>query len=271
MRKWCLDQDLSMLISDCIQRGSDGSSRSGETRSVFGRALEHDMRSGFPLLTTRRIYYKGVLGELSAFLEGSTSLARFKALGCNYWDMNAGGQDDLGRIYGAQWRGFRGQDKKVDQLKTLVAGLKSDPMSRRHILLTWHPAELDQMCLPPCYLVHQYNVTPQGHLDCLVFMRSVDLCLGLPSDLVLSGALQMLIARQVGLEPRKLVFFLGNAHVYKNHFKTWAIQQRRRSSFVDGLPPMLLLDPLADLFSFQPGNARVINYNPHGALRYELN
>ena len=271
MREWSLDKDLAGLIEDCIANGTDAPSRSGETRSVFGRTLEHHMGSGFPILTTRRIFYKGVLGELSAFLEGATSLARFKALGCNYWDMNAGGQDDLGRIYGAQWRGFRGRAGEVDQLKALVAGIKHDPFSRRHILLTWHPAELDQMCLPPCYLIHQYNVSPDGELDSLVYMRSVDICLGLPSDLVLSGVLQMLVARQTNLIPGRLVFFMGNAHVYKNHFDTCQTQLARSTRFVNGAPPQVLLDPFADLFSFNPSDAKVINYDPQGALQYELN
>lgn len=271
MPEWKLDDDFRALVDNCIAQGEVKEGRNGKTYSVFGRMLEHDMSSGFPLLTTRRIHTRGIFGELAAFIEGATSLARFKKLGCNYWDMNAGGKDDLGRIYGAQWREFRSRDGWTDQLVVLLQGLLDDPYSRRHILTTWHPAELGNMCLPPCHLLNQYRVTTRGTLDSLVYMRSVDLCLGLPSDLVLYGLLLHLICKDLEYLPGKLVFALGDAHVYQNHFELWHTQRERKPSLVHGHTPALALLPTATTLSFKPDQARVLLYLPHEAMRYELN
>jgi len=263
-----LDNDFIALVDDALDNGSARAGRNGVATSVFGRMLRHDMRNGFPLITTRRIYTRGVIGELTGFIRGYTSLAQFKELGCNYWDLNAeqwGRGDNLGRIYGVQWRDWNGTH---DQLKALVHGIKSNPFGRRHLLTTWNPGELEDMCLPPCHLLNQYFVGRDGSLSCTVYMRSVDLCLGLPSDLVLYGLMLQLVARETLLWPKDLVFMLGDAHVYENHEDLWAIQRVRKPA---PSVPVLKLSDDASLFGFKPEHATIAGYNPHEAISYALN
>lgn len=262
MKHWTLDEDYHVLIEDVLDNGVNRTGRNGGFTSRFGEVLKHDLRCGFPIITTRKIAWRQAFGELAAFLEGATSLARFKELGCTYWEMNSNGKDDLGPIYGAQWRNFGG----VDQLQQLLEGLQKNPTSRRHVMSTWNPADLEAMCLPPCHLLTQFHVA-KGLLHQTVYMRSVDLCLGLPYDLVLYGLLQHLVAHEVGLEPAEMTFMLGDAHVYDAHDELWQIQKYR--SFASA-PPVLATVMGVNLLDFQPGDATFINYEPHEAIDYAL-
>jgi len=267
VRRCNLDADYADLVDDTLANGEHREGRNGGFTSRFGCVLRHDLRQSFPIISTRKIFWRPVLGELAGFLRGYTSLAQFKELGCNYWDDNAeqwGRGDYLGRIYGAQWRDWNGWH---DQLTALVQGLKVNPSSRRHLMTTWNPAELDEMCLPPCHVLTQFHVT-RGMLHQTVTMRSVDLCLGLPSDLVLYGALQHLVAREVGLEPAELSFMLGDAHVYDNHDEQWQAQRGREGSWMQ---PAIVFAPDASLFGFHPDQATIINYQPHEAIKYAFN
>lgn len=270
MRRWTLDSDYRELVDTVLLDGWHREGRNGGFTSLFGQRLSVDMRIGFPLLTTRKIAWRGVAGELAAFLEGSTSLSRFKTLGCHYWDMNQRewryrpDDDYLGRIYGAQWRGWQGTHDQLDQL---LSGLRHDPYSRRHILTTWNPAELADMCLPPCHLLAQFHVT-KDMLHSTVYMRSVDLCLGLPSDLVLYGLLLKLVGKHVDLEPGQLTFVFGDAHVYDNHDEPWQAQREREGSW---MPPAVILSSDASPLNFHPDMVTVLNYSPQEAIKYALN
>jgi len=257
-----LDRGYAALVSRVIRHGTQRKGRNGYTTASFGEMLRHDMRDSFPVLTTRKIHVNGIFAELAGFLEGATSLKRFKELGCNYWNFNASG-DDLGPIYGAQWRDFHG----VDQLKELTSGLKSDPYGRRHILTTWNPPEIPQMCLPPCHILNQYLVDSEGVMTSVVYMRSVDLCLGLPSDLVLYGLLHELVAKEVNQTAGELVFMLGDAHVYEQHLENWSIQSQRNAPLSD---PRLAIEASNGLFDFLPEYVELQNYYPREAIKYEL-
>jgi thymidylate synthase len=231
------------------------------------------MSEGFPLLTTRAVPYRGVLGELAAFIEGTSSLSRFKELGCNYWDGNAEawapGQDTVGRIYGVQWRDWRNGDRSIDQLKRLVEGLISRPYDRRHILTAWNPGELEEMCLPPCHIFAQfYRSSVSSRLDCTVYMRSVDLCLGLPADLVLYAMLLTLIAEETKLHPGMLIFMLGDAHIYENHLDSWKIQRSREPH--SDLPKAHFPAGMG-LWNFDPTQVSFVGYHPEPNIKYELN
>ena len=260
-----LDADFIALVDDCLDNGSLRKGRNGDATSVFGRMIRHDMRDGFPLITTRRVSYKGVFGELAGFLEGATTEARFAELGCPYWKHNAFPNGELGPIYGAQWRDFNG----VDQLETLINGLHTNPYGRRHVLTTWNPADLPLMCLPPCHLLAQFFRGRDGSLSCSVYMRSVDLCLGLPSDLVLYGLLLALVAKEVGAWPKDLVFFLGDAHVYENHEELWVSQRVRR--IIPTYNGRLDLDDSTTIFEFLPEQAVIRDYKCHDTIKYPLN
>ena len=242
---------------------------------LFGSTLPIlDLTRGeFPLLTTRKMRPYGIFGELAAFLEGTTSLQRFKDLGCNYWDDNAAKwsrnaglpkeQWSVGKIYGANWRCFGAHG--VDQIDMLQESLVRDPYGRRHLLTTYDPSELDNGCLPPCHLLTQFNVRG-GELDAIVYMRSVDLCLGLPTDVALYAALLIVLANSVGYKPGRIAFMMGDTHVYAKHMDTLQEQVLR----VAGTPCTWQLDENATVDNFHPGMLKIINYVPQEALRYEL-
>lgn len=228
----------------------------------------------FPILTTRKLYPAGVVGELAAFIQGATELQQFKDFGCPYWDYNASqwaynqgrpAKDHIvGKVYGAQWRAWG--STRLDQLQALVDSLKADPYGRRHILTTWNPEELDQGCLPPCHLLAQFYVY-NGTVDCMVYMRSVDIALGLPSDLVLYGTLLMLVAKEVNLVPGRLHFQFGDAHIYEAHLEGMKKQLQRKGSVVY---PRGILSKNASLFDFQPAQFTITNYEPLEPISYEL-
>lgn len=270
------EQDYKSLVNRVISTGEERPSRVGPTLSVFGAALKiRELRKGlFPILTARKMHLKPILGELAAFLCGVKDLATFKDFGCNYWDDNAaawvgnlGLTPDkfmVGRIYGVQWRDWNTQ---LDQVEALIRGLKEDPYSRRHILTTWNPSELKSMCLPPCHLLAQFYVTNNFHLDCIVTMRSVDLCLGLPSDVVMYAALLILVAQQVGLMPGDLTFMLGDTHVYLNHVDSWIDQD---AAPLQELPAWRIAEH-ATVDNFHPDMFTLPNYNHGPKIKYELN
>lgn len=264
------------LVDTVYKYGNQRPSRAGFTRSSFGMSLALNLQDGFPIVTTRAVPYRGVLGELAAFIEGTSSLSRFKELGCNYWDGNANawapGKDTVGRIYGVQWRDWRNSyGGSVDQLKQLVRGLIADPYGRRHIITAWNPGELDLMCLPPCHIFAQFYVrdTPTKHmLDCCVYMRSVDLCLGLPADLILYGMLQHLVAIETRLDVGALTFMFGDAHIYENHLEGWAVQRMREPHKEQ---PRVQIPFGMGLWNFDPSKVALVGYHPEPYLKYELN
>jgi len=270
--------DYCNLVTNVIRHGAHRPSRAGYTLSMFGAALQVTcLEDGlFPILTQRKIFPLGVLGELAAFLQGATDLQEFKNAGCNYWDANAAAwelnqglppsEQFVGRIYGAQWRAWTSEQGTVDQIERLVYSLQQDPYSRRHLLTTYNPAELDDMCLPPCHLLAQFNVRTTKQLDCIVTMRSVDLCLGLPSDIILYATLMLLLCNETGYTPGKLTFMLGDTHIYRDHIDTFQEHAQRPRHVL----PKFKLNPLATVNNFQAADLELINYNHSGVLNYEF-
>lgn len=263
------------LVDVAYKIGDLRTTRVGPAYSCFGLSWQHNMAEGFPLLTTRKMHLRPILGELAAFLHAVEYVDQFRNYGCNYWDADAkrwGRNNYLGRIYGVQWRNWlsltpdRQDYKETDQLIDLVNGLKSDPFGRRHLLTAWNPGELDQMALPPCHMFAQFHVTGNDLLSCIVYMRSVDLCLGFPADIALYATLLQLVAQEVGMTPHMLKFFLGDAHIYKNHMETWEEQRCRKAS---ALPILYTAD--ASLFTFEPDLPVLENYVSRPALKYPLN
>jgi len=254
------------LLHAVLDEGLVKNTRNGPTLQTFGKMITiRDLKLGkFPILTSRKMFYKPVLGELAAFLRGATLLQTFKHFGCNYWDANANAwsynkgrpesQKEIGNLYGAKWREYNG----VDQLARLVQGLIDDPMSRRHVLTTFDPSETYQ-CLPPCHLLAQFNCTGGGDLDCVVYMRSVDLIHGLPSDIILYAALMVIVANQIGGAPGKLVFALGDAHIYENHQKLIYEYLERQSLDL----PYYTFNKKATIDTFIPDDLDVLEYK-HG-------
>lgn len=265
------------LLARVLTYGETRDSRAGPTLSKFGETIFIPaLNSGnFPLLTTRRVYPMGVFGELAAFLRGATTVAEFEKFGCNYWranaeawDANEGAEPDklrVGRIYGAQWRDW--MEDGYDQIYQLVRGLKENPTGRRHVVTAWNPMEQIFMCLPPCHIMFQCYVRHKIHLDLQVYMRSVDVCVGLPSDIILYAMLLLLIAHDTDLLPGNLQFVFGDTHVYKNHVDQ-AYEQLRRTPYV---APEYFLVADTSLDTFIPSDMSISSYTPHKAIKYEFN
>lgn len=269
------EQDYVALVQRVIKDGAHRESRAGDTISIFGTMLQIDaLEQGyFPILTQRKIMLGGILGELAAFLRGATDLKTFKDFGCNYWTSNAAAwlqnkglpieEMQVGRIYGYQWRKWAGD---LDQMAMLVEGLRANPYSRRHLLTTYDPADLYEVALAPCHLLAQFNIRTTKQLDCIVYMRSVDLCLGLPSDIILYATLMLILCNETGYTPGKLTFMLADTHIYKNHVDVFREHAQRPIHTL----PLYLLHPRVDIDNFTPGDLVLADYQHSGVLKYEF-
>jgi thymidylate synthase len=233
------------------------------TTSVFGYQMRFDLRLGFPAVTTKKLAWKAVVSELLWFLEGSGDERRLAEIlhgtrdsakktiwtanaDADYWQSKAKFNGDLGRIYGVQWRHWRtpvaqsegtfkddmgntfrhtsfNQIKEVDQIANLISGIKQDPSGRRHILSAWNPGEIDQMALPPCHVMAQFDVT-DGYLSCQLYQRSCDMFLGVPFNIASYSLLTHIIARECGLKVGDFIWTGGDCHIYSNHIK--AVQEQ---------------------------------------------
>ena len=259
------------LVNVVLKHGAHADSRAGATYSLPGQQLTLDLRFGFPVLTTRQIFTKGVWGELAGFVRGAEDLATYQKFGCNYWWDNAAQWSEnygkpeeewqIGKSYGSLWRNFNG----VDQLANVLHALKTDPLSRRHVITAWDPSA--KACLPSCHIMFQFYVR-DGYLHCHVYMRSVDLCVGLPSDVLLYATLMSLVAKDVGLTPALLTFSFGDAHIYENHVDLWQIQAKRKVLQA----PELLLRESATTLEFVPEDATLQEYMHHAEpIKYTFN
>lgn len=299
MKEWHLILE-KVLVSGHMRQDRTGTG----TLSLFGEQLRFDNRAKFgtegvfPAVTTKKLAFRQMAAELSCFLKGYRSLDEFHAEGCHIWDGNGSAaywtgsrhrldDRDLGRIYGTQWREWRGVDPHgiasigcpgdvtpviVDQLAAVIGSLRNDPFSRRHLVTSWNPAELDQVCLPPCHVLWQCYVRPSedgtgSTLDIRVDMRSVDLFLGLPFDVASYGLLQRLLAETLGMDSGWLTFQLGDAHLYLNHQDAARIVLMREPFD----PPGLALAPGTGPLSFGSDRAVLTNYRHHPAVPAPLN
>lgn len=211
------------------------------TKSLFGVSLDFDLTKGFPIITTKKVNFKAVVAELLWFLEGSTQERRLCEIlygtrdknKKTIWTENANdpkwvgskvpySNGYTGKIYGYQWRYGMG-----DQIKKLIEGIKENPNSRRHILSSWNPNDLDSMCLPPCHILAQFYVTNNRELQCLMYQRSADWFLGVPFNISSYALLTHIVALHTGLAPNKLLMNFGDAHIYNNHIDQCCEQYNR--------------------------------------------
>lgn len=250
------------------------------TLALFGEQLVFDNRTTFPAVTLKKLGFDQVKAELACFLRGYDNLEDFHKMGCTIWDGNgtsdywkpfARFEGDLGRIYGVQWRFWRSAGSagysETDQLKNLVDSMRKEPHGRRHMVTAWNPGELSNMCLPPCHLFFQAFVSKHNQVDLVVYMRSVDLFLGLPFDVASYALLQRLLAKELELDSGILTFFLGDAHIYLNHRAQVAeVLQRAEKEL-----PTLVLAADASLFEFHPSQALLQGYEPHAFIKAPLN
>lgn len=232
-----MEQPYLDLIRDVLENGTVKETRNGNTVSVFGRQMRFSLEDNtIPLLTTKRVPWKTVLRELLWFVAGDTSNKSLNEKKVHIWDGNASAEflasrglqyedGDLGPVYGHQWRFFNApystskedyRGKGVDQLAKVIADIKSDPNSRRHIVCAWNPAQLDEMALPPCHVLFQFYVA-NGELSCMLYQRSGDIGLGVPFNIASYAFLTHIVAHITGLKAKEFIHTLGDAHIYEEH------------------------------------------------------
>ena len=249
-------------LKDVMENGQDADNRTGiYARKVFGRQMRFDLRKGFPLVTTKKVFLKGIIHELIWLLSGNTNIKYLTDNNVHIWDEWADAEGNLGPVYGAQWRNFNGQG--IDQITDVIERIKNNPQDRRLIVSAWNPAQIEQMALPPCHAFFQFDVTPDGYLNCQLYQRSCDMFLGVPFNIASYSLLTMMIAQVCGLKAGEFVHTLGNAHVYSNHFEQVQTQLTREPY---PLPKMLLNPEVKNIFDFKYEDFELVDYQCHGKL-----
>jgi thymidylate synthase len=253
------------LMQHVLDHGSRKGDRTGTgTLSVFGAQMRFPLADGFPLVTTKRIHLRSVVGELLWFLRGDTNVAWLHEQGITIWDEWADEAGDLGPVYGYQWRSWPTPDGgHVDQLQRVVEQIRRDPDSRRHVVSAWNVADLPRMALAPCHTMFQFYVA-EGRLSCQLYQRSADLFLGVPFNIASYALLTHMVASVTDLAVGDFVHTLGDAHLYLNHLEQARLQLRR----VPGPLPELWLDPsVRDIGGFGFEHVKVSGYEPQPGIK----
>jgi len=290
------------LLTDILDNGENKEDRTGVgTISVFGRQMRFDLREGFPAITTKKLAWKACVGELLWFLEGSSDERRLAEIThgtsegkttiwtpnaqAPYWKPKAEFDGDLGRVYGVQWRYWRtnilndiDQDleedfggifvdpkyKTIDQVATVIKGLKENPNGRRHIISAWNVGDLDNMALPPCHVMSQYYVNKNKELSCHMYQRSQDVFLGAPFNYASYALLTHMIAQVCGYGVGELIISTGDTHIYVNHIEQ-VKEQLTREEYP--LPKLWLNPDITDIDKFTMNDIKLIGYQSHGQLK----
>ena len=295
-----LDKKYQDLLQDILDNGIQKSDRTGTgTLSVFGRQIRHNMKQGFPILTTKKVAWKQVVSELLWFLTGQTNISFLLKHNNHIWDGDAYKRyervwnwdldeplpmkdfierikadnefakvwGELGPIYGKQWRKWDGSNGRIDQIDDLVRNLKENPDSRRLMVSAWNVGELDQMTLPPCHYGFQCYVRDGKYLSLMWNQRSVDTFLGLPFNIASYGLLLELLANEVGMIPDELICNLGDVHLYSNHIEQ-AKEQIGRTSF--DLPKLKTDVKIDGICCATPDDFVLEGYQSHPTIKAPL-
>ena len=279
------------LCKHILENGETRKDRTGTgTISTFGYQMRFNLQEGFPLLTTKKVFYRGIFEELLWFLSGSTNIKPLvdKKVGIwNEWPYKdytnsndykgetleefvekirndqefADKYGNLGPVYGKQWRDFGG----VDQIKELIENIKKDPFSRRHMVVAYNPAEVKDMALPPCHSLFQFYVSADGKkLSCQLYQRSGDVFLGVPFNIASYSLLLAMVAQVCDLEPYEFVHTFGDAHIYLNHVDQIHEQLTRTPR---KLPKLVLNPEVKDIFDFKYEDIKIEDYDPYPAIK----
>jgi thymidylate synthase len=295
-------ENYHQALEQILSNGKDKFDRTGiGTRSLFGMQMRFDLRLGFPAITTKKLAWKSVVSELLWFLEGSGDERRLAEIlhgsrdeskstiwtanaEADYWKPKAEYEGDLGRVYGVQWRHWRkyveqkdmgeahlggvrvaADRHEVDQIQQLIDGIKRDPGSRRHILTAWNPAEIDQMALPPCHVMSQFDVT-SGYLSCQLYQRSCDMFLGVPFNIASYSLLTHIIAKECGLKVGEFIWTGGDCHIYTNHFEAVKEQLSRDHREL----PRLYMSVNKKIGEYTVDDFVLEGYTPHPAIKANM-
>lgn len=251
------------LLNEVLAHGHSVDDRTGVgTQELFGLNFLHDMRLGFPLLTTKRVFFNGVKDELLWFLSGSTNVNDLPERSRQLWSPWAREDGELGPTYGAQWRHAAGKD----QIAKAIWDIKHDPLSRRIIVNAWNVEQVPMMELPPCHTMFQFHVSGK-YLDLMWHQRSVDVFLGLPFNIASYGLLLSMVAQVTGLRPGLLIGAFGSVHIYNNHREQVMIQRQR----TPGMLPTLKLDKsITCIDAFKDEHIQIMDYAPQSVLKGEV-
>jgi len=272
-----MDQQYLGLLKDILENGVQKGDRTGTgTLSVFGRMYRHDLSSGFPLLTTKKLHIKSIVHELLWFLRGDTNIKYLTENGVSIWNEWATEDGELGPVYGAQWRAWKCADgSSIDQVSALIEGIRKNPNSRRHIINAWNVAYLPvesespvqnaaegRMALPPCHVMYQFYVA-EGKLSCMLTQRSADCFLGVPFNGASLAFLTHMVAQQCDLEVGEIVHSFGDLHLYSNHLDQAKLQLSRAPR---ALPQLVIKRKPKSIFDYEFGDFELLGYDPHPSI-----
>ena len=281
------------LCQKILNEGSYKSDRTGTgTYSYFGAQMRFPLSEGFPLLTTKKVFLKGIIHELLWFIKGDTNIRYLVQNGVKIWnewpyeiytksteyqgetldefvekikndEEFANKHGDLGPVYGKQWRAFGIGEYQVDQLKNVIDLIKNNPDSRRMLVCAWTPMVLDQMALPPCHSLFQFYVS-DGKLSCQLYQRSADLFLGVPFNIASYALLTMMVAKVCNLELGDFVHTFGDVHIYSNHLEQINLQLSRTPR---SLPKMIIKSNPQNIEDFKYEDFELVEYNPYPTIK----
>jgi thymidylate synthase len=277
------------LLRHVLERGKFKADRTGTgTYSLFGAQARFPLQNNFPLLTTKKLHTRSIIHELLWFLRGDTNVNYLHDHGVTIWDEWADQDGNLGRIYGAQWCDWRTSDgRALSQVDAVIAQIKTNPDSRRHLVTAWNPGELGQMALPPCHALFQFYVSDPpsppatarqgmdgrveaqsaktgGELSCQLYQRSADVFLGVPFNIASYALLTLMTAQVCGLKPGEFIHTFGDVHLYANHLEQAKLQLTRTPR---PLPQMKLNPAVKNIHDFKFEDFELTGYDPHPAIK----
>lgn len=260
------------LMAEILQNGKSKPTRGIHgIKSIFGYQMKFDLRHGFPLLTTKKMPFNILMHELLWFVSGSSNIKYLQDHKIHYWDEFADKNLDLGPVYGVQWRHWKdthpdNKSGEIDQLQWAIDQIRNNPNSKAIIVSAWNPADLEEMRLPPCHTMFQFDVT-KGKLRMQLYQRSSDVFLGLPFNIAQYSMLLCMIAKITGLEARELVVSIGNAHLYNNHLEQAKEQIQRKP----GIFPTLKINGNAkEIDDIKAEDFELLNYDPQAHIKAPL-
>ena len=275
-------------MRDILENGEKRITRNSITLSKFSVKLDFDIRESFPLLTTKKVFWKGIVAELLWFIQGDTNSKHLESQKVNIWKANSTrefldenglydySEGDCGPIYGFQWRHFgakyRGMDENyiyqgIDQLQQVIQLIRTEPTSRRIFMSAWNPIQLNHMCLPPCHVSYQFYVSNQSELSCILYQRSGDMFLGIPFNIASAALLTYMIAKITEKTPGSLTIMIGDAHIYENHIDAVKIQLSREPL---PFPTLKLSNTFSNMDDYKKEHIELENYICHDAIVAEM-
>ena len=254
------------LINEIINKGEVRKDRTSTgTVSIFGHQMKFDLEDGFPLVTTKQVHFKSVIGELLWFLRGDTNIKYLHDNGITIWDEWADKDGNLGPVYGKQWRSW--EPGNIDQIKNVIQGIKDNPCSRRHIVSAWNVSDIPDMALPPCHSFFQFYVSNDRKLSLQLYQRSADVFLGMPFNIASYATLLIIVSRLTSLVPGTFIYTTGDTHIYLNHMEQVKTQLSRSPLKLPVLSINKDISTVSDLDKLEIKDFVLEGYNPHPAIK----